>query len=471
MPTILCVDDEPAIVKLLDRALSTAGHRVLTAQDVTAALDVVREDSVDLILSDYRMPGLSGLELLHLLSEEGIDTPVVMLTGHDNVETAVRSLKAGAVDYLVKPIRSDQLQLVVNQAIETRRLRKQTNQLSERISKQQPDRTIVGQSGSLKSILDEIPRIAPTRASVMISGESGTGKELIARAIHEASERAKGPFVAINCAALPESLVESVLFGHERGAFTGAVKQVKGVFERAHRGTLLLDEISEMRLDLQAKLLRVLQEREFERVGGGAPIRVDVRVIATTNRDLDTEIQEGRFRGDLYYRLSVVHMHVPALRERRDDIPLLAEHFRKKAAAESGCQVDGFTSEAMELLRNHPWTGNVRELAHAVERAVILARDATIGPDGFRFAGFAAKAPTASRFNGTHSSTGNGTSAASQDAVISLPTLNIVEAERLLIDSALADTNNNRTRAAKLLGISVRTLRNKLNRPDDLQPS
>jgi DNA-binding NtrC family response regulator len=458
MPTILCVDDEPAVLTMLTRALSSAGHRVLTAEDVPTAFDVMREDTVDLILSDYRMPGQNGLELLCQMGEDGIDTPVVMLTGHANVETAVLSLKAGAVDYLSKPIRSDQLLLVVNQAIDSRRLRKQTNQLTERISLQRPDRSIVGRSAALSEILDQIPRIAPTRASVLILGESGTGKELIARATHEASDRANGPFVAINCAALPESLVESILFGHERGAFTGAIKQVKGVFERAHRGTLLLDEISEMRIDLQAKLLRVLQEQEFERVGGTSPVRVDVRVIATTNRDLREEIHHTRFREDLYYRLGVVQMRVPPLRERLDDIPVLAEHFRKKAVAESGRKVDAFTVDAIEALRAHAWPGNVRELAHAVERAVILAREPLIGPDAFGL--FIGERKSETNGNGSL----NGRRARPGDAV-TLPSLNISEAEKLLIDSALAATGNNRTKAAKLLGISVRTLRNKLNRP------
>jgi len=458
MPTILCVDDEPAVLTMLRRALSTAGHRVLTAENVPAAFEVLREEAADLIVSDYRMPGQNGLEFLHELSEQGIDTPVVMLTGHANVETAVLSLKAGAVDYLSKPIRSDQLMVVVSQAIESKRLRGQTNQLAERISQQRPDRSIIGGSAALSEILDEIPRIAPTRASVLIMGESGTGKELIARAIHEASDRAKGPFVAINCAALPESLVESVLFGHERGAFTGAVKQVKGVFERAHRGTLLLDEISEMRIDLQAKLLRVLQEQEFERVGGTSPIHVDVRVVATTNRDLRKEIHETRFREDLYYRLGVVQMHVPPLRDRLDDIPVLVEHFRRKAVTESGRKVDGFTDEALEALRAHAWPGNVRELAHAVERAVILSREPMIGPTAFGlFIG--------GRKAGEAVDSSNGRRGASGEA-ITLPSLNISEAEKLLIDSALAAADNNRTKAAKLLGISVRTLRNKLNRPE-----
>jgi DNA-binding NtrC family response regulator len=461
MPTILCVDDEPAVLTMLSRALTSAGHRVLTAGDVPAAFDVIRDESVDLILSDYRMPGQNGLELLHQLGEDGIDTPVVMLTGHANVETAVLSLKAGAVDYLSKPIRSDQLLLVVSQAIDSRRLRKQTNQLNERISQQRPDRSIIGKSDALSEIMEEIPRIAPTRASVLIMGESGTGKELIARAIHQASDRSSGPFVAINCAALPESLVESVLFGHERGAFTGAVKQVKGVFERAHRGTLLLDEISEMRIDLQSKLLRVLQEQEFERVGGTSAIRVDVRVVATTNRDLHTEIHETRFREDLYYRLGVVQMRVPPLRERLDDITVLVEHFRKKAVAESGRKVEGFTDEAIAALRAHGWPGNVRELAHAVERAVILSREPMVGPDAFGlFIG--ERRNGASGLNGARP----GRRVSSGEA-ITLPSLNISEAEKFLIDSALAAADNNRTKASKLLGISVRTLRNKLNRPEE----
>jgi len=454
MATILCIDDEPIVLSMLRRTLDGAGHSVIGTGDAASALEVLRTEAVDLILSDYRMPGVTGLDLLYQLRESGSAIPLVMLTAYSNVEHAVLAMKSGAADYLAKPIRSDQLTLVVNQVLESYRLRRQTAQLAERVALQRPDRSIVGESSPLKEIIASMESVAPTRATILLTGESGTGKELLARGVHELSERATQPFIAINCAAMPESLVESTLFGHERGAFTGAIKQSKGVFERAHRGTLLLDEVSEMRLDLQAKLLRVLQEQEFERVGGNTPVRVDTRVIATTNRDLRSEVRDGRFREDLFYRLSVVQIRVPPLRERVEDVPLLVQHFLKRAARESGRDVTGVTPEAMQRLCEHAWPGNVRELSHAIERAVILSTGPLIGPEAFDLPTHRAVPPSLP-------------AAAVESSAVVLPSLRIADAERLLIDSALQATGQNRTRAASLLGISVRTLRNKLNRPEE----
>jgi DNA-binding NtrC family response regulator len=450
MATILCVDDEPNVLHIVRKTLDTAGHRAIAVADVEAAFGVLQSESVDLIISDYRMPGATGLDFLHRLSERGMKVPLIMLTGDANVEHAVAAMKAGALDYVAKPIRADQLRLVVDQALEFLRLRRSNEQLREEVALTRQDRTIVGESPAIQQLLARIRAVAPTRATVLIQGESGTGKELVARAIHAGSDRADGPFITINCAALPESLVESTLFGHEKGAFTGAVRQLKGAFERAHRGTLLLDEISEMRADLQAKLLRVLQEQEFERVGGTTPVRVNVRVIATTNRDLPTEVAEGRFREDLYYRLSVVPIRTPPLRERIEDLPLLIEHFTRRAAHDIGKTITGVTAEAMELLYNHPWPGNVRELAHAVERAVILSPSPIIPREAFDL------------LRGVRA----GSAQAKEGAGINVPSLNIAVAEQHLIEQAMAAANQNRTRAADLLGISVRTLRNKLNRPE-----
>ncbi|HUE96699.1 MAG TPA: sigma-54 dependent transcriptional regulator, partial [Longimicrobiaceae bacterium] len=373
MATILHVDDEPAIGLILQDTLERAGHRAIGAQGVPEALQILTQGEVDLIISDYRMPGLTGLEFISLLAREGYDVPLIMLTGYASIEHAVASIKAGAVDYITKPIRPEQLKLAVDQALEFVRLRKENEALRREVMEFRNERQIVGESTSLRRVQQTIAMAAPTRATVLLQGESGTGKELFARAIHDQSERRDRPFIKLNCAALPEGLVESALFGHEKGAFTGAIRRVEGAFERAHRGTLLLDEISEMRLDLQAKLLRVLQEQEFERVGGTSPIRVDVRIIATTNRDLAGDAVTGGFRQDLYFRLSTIPVLIPPLRERPDDIPLLAYRFAMRTAQEIGKEVHGIAPEALHLLQSYSWPGNVRELQHAVERAVILS--------------------------------------------------------------------------------------------------
>jgi DNA-binding NtrC family response regulator len=468
MATILHVDDEASIGLILQDTLERAGHRAVGAQSVPEALQVLAQEEVDLIISDYRMPGLTGLEFLSLLAREGYDIPLIMLTGYASIEHAVASIKAGAVDYITKPIRPEQLKLAVDQALEFVRLRKENEALRREVMEFRNERQIIGESQALRRIQQTVAMAAPTRATVLLQGESGTGKELFARAIHDQSERRDRPFIKLNCAALPEGLVESALFGHEKGAFTGAIRRVEGAFERAHRGTLLLDEISEMRLDLQAKLLRVLQEQEFERVGGTSAIRVDVRIIATTNRDLAAEAAAGNFRQDLYFRLSTIPIVIPSLRERPDDIPLLAYRFAIRTAQEIGKQIHGINPEAIRLLQSYPWPGNVRELQHAVERAVILSPDLMLPPSSFdpqRF-GLATGMGAGGIRPVVPSGTTNGPIAtAAAEGMITLDTLNIAEVERVLIEKALKETGNNRTRAAELLGMSVRTLRNKLNTP------
>jgi DNA-binding NtrC family response regulator len=463
MATILCVDDEPAALLVLKDTLERAGHRAVGVPNVDAALEVLARGGVDLIISDYRMPGSTGLEFLAQLARAGYDVPLVMATGFASIEHAVASMKAGAVDYITKPVRPEQLEHVVDQALEFVRLRRENAALRDEVTQLRSDRQIIGESVSLKRVLETVHTVAPTRATVLVLGESGTGKELVARTIHTQSDRRDGPFVSVNCAALPEALVESTLFGHERGAFTGALRQVKGAFERANHGTILLDEISEMRLDLQAKLLRVLQEQEFERVGGTAPIKVDVRVIATTNRDLVEEVKRGRFREDLYYRLSVVPLRLPSLRERTEDIPLLVQAFAARTARETGKRAPAIDPATIELLQRCDWPGNVRELAHAVERAVILCRDPVLRPDAFAHEPTGAATPSPAPAATVAAETaGNGG--------IFLTSHNIAEAEAALIEHALRATGRNRTRAAELLGISVRTLRNKLNRPASDEP-
>jgi len=459
--SILCVDDEPAVAMIVEHTLRQAGHETVSARNVAEALQVLSRGGVELIISDYKMPGLSGLEFLELLTSEGFDIPLIMLTGHASIEHAVASIKAGAVDYITKPLRPEQLTHAVEQALELVALRKENATLRREMSAVRNERQILGDSAVMRNALQSVATAAPTRATVLLLGESGTGKELFARAIHDMSDRHDKPFIKLNCAALPEGLIESALFGHEKGAFTGAIKRVEGAFERANRGTLLLDEISELRLDLQAKLLRVLQEQEFERVGGTSTIRVDVRVIATSNRDLSAEATAGRFRQDLYFRLSVIPLRIPALRERLEDIPMLAYRFALRAAKEVGKEITTIEPEAIQLLQRYPWPGNVRELEHAVERAVILSAGPVLGMRSFEGQRLG---PPANASGGAAPQAPPETDDAREGGIV-LHTLDVGEAEAVLIQHALVATGNNRTKAAELLGISVRTLRNKLNGP------
>ena len=452
MARILCVDDEPGVLLAMEEILDEAGHEVVAVRNAEAALKVLQRGGIELVVTDYRLPGASGLELLDQMLEDGSDVPVVMATGYASIDHAVRAMKAGAVDYITKPVRPDQLEIVVQHALDLARLKRQNETLKHEVSRLRAGRHVVGDGPAFRKVLDAVATAAPTRASVLLQGESGTGKELIARMIHDMSGREDEPFISVNCAAMPEHLVESILFGHEKGAFTGATSRTLGAFERAHRGTLLLDEISEMRLDLQAKLLRVLQEQEFERVGGGAPVRVDVRVVSTTNRDLRKEVDEGRFRADLFYRLNVVPIGIPPLRQRPEDLPVLANHFAARVANDLGRAVPSFSEDALEKLRAYAWPGNVRELAHAVERAVIFAQHGIISADALVLSGSAG------------GMVGHAPSVADGDAVV-LRTLDLREAERVLIEAALVRTDQNRTQAAKLLGVTARTLRNKLNGP------
>src|SRR5215831_15276494 len=461
MATILCLDDEPAIGLILQDTLERAGHRAVAAHNVPQALQALSGggSSIDLIISDYRMPGLTGLEFLALLRQEGHDTPLIMLTGYGSIEHAVSAIKAGAIDYITKPVRPEQLELAVNQALEVVRLRRENERLRKEVMEYRNERQIIGDSPAIRRVLQTVSTAAPTRATVLLEGESGTGKELFARAVHAQSERRDGPFIQLNCAALPEGLVESALFGHEKGAFTGAIRRVEGAFERAHGGTLLLDEISEMRLDLQAKLLRVLQEQEFERVGGSTAIRVDVRIVATTNRDLAAFAAAGQFRQDLYYRLSVIPVRLPPLRERKDDIPLLAYRFATLYAQEIGKDITGISSQAIGLLQGYNWPGNVRELQHAVKRAVMLTADPVIPEhafDGQRF-GLSGTwtGPTPARIGSsklppfgisTDPAHGGRAPMAIPDGAVVLTSLNVTDAEAKLIERALEASRGNRTK-------------------------
>jgi DNA-binding NtrC family response regulator len=462
MARVLVVDDEAVVRAATVRMLERAGHEPVTVEGVAAALQLLRRERVDVVVSDWQMPLLDGFDLLELMKVEGLTAPVVMVTAFGGVANAVAAIKAGAVNYLLKPFQSEELELALAQALSVAKLRDENAALLREVQSRRGAVEIVGESFALRKLLESIAAAARSRATVLLQGESGTGKELLARAIHDQSDRRDKPFVRINCAALPEGLVESTLFGHERGAFTGALKRSLGAFERANGGTLLLDEISEMRVDLQPKLLRVLQEREFDRLGGAGPVQVDVRVIATTNRDLAAEAAAGRFRQDLYYRLSVFPIVVPPLRDRREDIPLLAYKFAARAAADAGKSFQGFAPDALELLRDHSWPGNVRELQHAVERAVILSTEPTLHARLFAQVKTEPLPGVDQPLRHPPRAAGDAGNVAH---TLIVPTLDLMDVERQVIDHALKLSGGNRTRAAALLGIDVRTLRRKLNGP------
>ncbi len=374
MATILIVDDDELVLESLKLVLKEAGHKVRSSTSPEKALSIFDRHPIDLVITDMKMPGMSGIELLERIKKKDPDCPVIMITAYATVETAVEAMKKGAIDYIMKPFSADELELVVKRALEEKAIKEENARLKEIVKDSVKDAhdLFVGQHPKVMELKALVEKVAPTDATVLIMGESGTGKELVARMIHSLSQRRDGPYVRMNCAAIPEGLIESELFGYEKGAFTGAVQSRKGKFELANGGTILLDEIGEMPINLQAKLLRVLQEKEIDRLGGKT-LPIDVRVIATTNRDLAKEVKEGRFREDLFYRLSVVPIYIPPLRERREDVPLLAEYFLHIYSKKIGKEVSKISSEAMEILSSYPWPGNVRELENCIHRAVILS--------------------------------------------------------------------------------------------------
>ena len=372
--TILVIDDEPNILTTVRRNLEVEGHTVMVAGNGQAGLAKLAESDVDLVLLDVMMPGESGLEVLPKIRIASPETIVVMMSGNATIETAVQATKAGAHDFIEKPL-GPKLALTVENALQFARLRHENSRLRGRVT---TDFAMIGKGVGMRAIFDKVAKTAPTTGRVLITGENGTGKELVARAIHEHSKRADGPFVKLNCAAIPSELIESELFGHEKGAFTGATQQRRGKFELADGGTLFLDEVGDMNPSAQAKVLRVLQENELERVGGGETIKVDVRVVAATNKDLPAEIAAARFREDLFYRLAVVPIELPPLRARREDIPTLVGHFTEQMCSDNGRRLKKVQPSAMTLLMQHEWPGNVRELKNVVERLVILTGDAEV---------------------------------------------------------------------------------------------
>jgi two-component system NtrC family response regulator len=380
MDTILVVDDEINYLTVMQALLGEEGYEVLTAPSAVEALKVAASSDLDLVLTDMKMPKMSGIELLDELNRLYPNLPVIIMTAYGTVEKAVTAMKKGAFDYILKPFKNEEILVTIAKALEYRHLILKNLFLNQELDKKYGFPNIVGESRVMQEILELVKRVAQSRATVLVTGESGTGKELIARAIHQCSTRAAKSFISVNCAALTETLLESELFGHERGAFTHAVAMRKGRFELADGGTLFMDEVAEMSQALQVKLLRVLQEMEFERVGGARTIKVDVRVVAASNRDLKEEVEVGRFREDLYYRLNVVHLHLPPLRQRQEDIPLLAVHFINKYVQENLRDKTRVTPEALKLLIQYAWPGNIRELENVMERAVILCAHNTITP-------------------------------------------------------------------------------------------
>ncbi|QLA15913.1 sigma-54-dependent transcriptional regulator [Desulfolutivibrio sulfoxidireducens] len=452
-PRILVVDDDPGHLSMLTTVLSGWGYLVEGAANGAAALAALRKNPRDLVLTDVRMAGMDGIEVLKAVKDYNPAVPVLIMTAYSSVETAVDALKAGAYDYLIKPLDLDVLRLTMDRALDHLRLRTENRALRERLGREFTSSEIIGQSPPMRELLDMAAMAAPTEATVLITGESGTGKELVARAIHANSPRKNGPLVTVNCAALPETLLESELFGHEKGAFTGADRRREGRFMTADKGTIFLDEIGEMSPATQVKLLRVIQEREIERVGGDRPIGVDVRILAATNRDLKKEVAEGGFREDLYYRLNVLVLSMPPLRRRREDIPLLARHFLEKFAKKNRKTVRDFSPGAMEAFLRHDWPGNVRELENAVERGVILAIGEYLTerelPPGVA-AALAAQA----------------TLPAPPDAVAppDLAGQALEDIEQRAILATLKETGGNKSEAARVLGITRATLHKKLKK-------
>ena len=439
---ILVVDDEPVQREMIGGFLKKQGFEVVAAESAESALALFQQHAFDLVLTDQKMAHMSGLELLQAVRAINPETPVIVITAFGTIEAAVAALKQGAVDYLTKPLNLDELLLRIQLVSERYRILNENRELREALRERHRIEGIIGDSGPMLEVLSMVRRTAPSEATVLIRGESGTGKELIAKAIHFASPRARGPLVKVNCAALPEALLESELFGHEKGAFTGAVMSRQGRFEMANGGTIFLDEIGDVPLHLQAKLLRVLQEREYEKVGSSRPVKVNVRVLAASHRPLEALIKAGQLREDLYYRLNVVTILIPPLRERRADISLLIDHFVRRYAEKNGKTIRGFTPEGRNILLRYDYPGNVRELENIIERAVVLTRNDVIGSSDLPLTVQEAEMADGERETNL--------------------TVAVEALERRMIRDALARSGGIQTRAADLLGISERGLRYKL---------
>ena len=438
---ILTIDDEENIRNGLADNFELEGYDVKEASSGEEGLELIAQGGIDLVITDLRMDGISGSEVVKKVCSEHPGIPIIVLTGHGSIDDATAALKAGAFDFLTKPLDLDHLNKIVKNALQGKILAEQNRELQAKLLKSQNGDEMIGKSDSLNRVRQMISKAAPARASVLITGESGVGKELVAHAVHEQSERAKGPFVVVHCAALSETLIESELFGYEKGAFTGAENIHKGRFELADGGTIFLDEIGEVNLATQVKLLRVLQEHKFERVGGEKSIEVDVRAVAATNRNLEDEVKAGRFREDLFYRLNVVRIEMPALRERMDDIPLLMHSFLREFNIENKKNIKGFDKASKAAMIKYNWPGNIRELKNAVESAVVMCTGDEIKIEDL---------PRALRSQG-------------EEKVITIPIgITMDEAEKIIIQENLAANKGNKSRTADILGIGRKTLHRKL---------
>jgi two-component system response regulator AtoC len=445
---ILVVDDEPSVQESL-RTILKDNYQILSAMDGVQAIEVFHEQNPHLLLLDIAMTSLNGLEVLRKIRESNVSLPVIMITATNMVKTAVQAMKLGATDYLTKPFDIEELKLVIQKAVSTSDLESEVKLLRSEVQKRYSFNNIIGKSRAMQEIYNRIEQVADTKSTVLITGESGTGKELVARALHYRSTRRNKPFIAINCAAIPEGLIESELFGHERGAFTDASSRRIGQFELAHEGTLFLDEISDLSPATQAKLLRVLQEKEFTRLGAARPIRVDVRLVTASNKDLQDVIQKGLFREDLYYRINVVSFYLPPLRQRKEDVPLLIKHFLTKKAEESDLRLKECSKDALVLLMQYDWPGNVRELENIIEQAITLSNERVISSNDLP-----AQIKNQALRGALQEQTAIGNLSFKQA---------LIEFEKELILSALEKSADIQTRAAQLLGISRRILRYKMH--------
>ena len=445
MATILIIEDEAKMRRLLELNLGEDGFKTVSAADAETGLKLLASESVDLVITDLKLPGMSGLELLQSVKQQNAALPVVVMTAFGSVETAVDAMKAGASDYVLKPFSLSEMRMVVHKELDVSRLREENRSLREALGEKYSHPNIVARSPKMQEVLATVERVAPTNSTVLLGGESGVGKDLIARAIHEKSRRASGPFVKINSTAIPENLLESELFGYEKGAFTGANTSKPGKFELADKGTLFLDEIGDVPAATQVKLLRVLQEREFERLGGTRTVKVDVRLIAATNRDLRAALEDGTFREDLYYRLNVVPINIPPLRDHKEDISDLVNLFLQKFASDSGRQVTALSREATDLLISHYWPGNVRELQNVIERACALAKTSKLEAEDIQLDSPRVRpASSADRF---------------------LPDgMTLDQWEDEMIREALKRAGGNKSQAARLLGLSRNALRYRLSK-------